>query len=126
MSEQNVLQPETNIIPNHDLIELRNSVDNILKKMEELINYYDEVTRYINTIKVVMNIINSLGNWRCSTCKFNNNGLCMGWKISSNIVDSLRKTFGTDSVNEVGGIQRINIGKIPFIGALCTIYSSKK
>lgn len=126
MSEQSTLQPETNIMPNHDLIELRNSIDAILKKIEEIVNSHNEVVQYINTIRTIMNIVNSLGNWRCSTCKFNNNGLCMGWKLSNDAVDSLRKTFGIDAVNEVEGTQRINIRKLSFIGALCPIYSSKR
>lgn len=42
-----------------------------------------------------MNIENSLGYWRCSTCKFNNNGLCMGWRLSNDAAESLRKPLAS-------------------------------
>lgn len=127
MSEQsqNQIQQTTivaDVPPNVELMEVRKAINNITEKLNSLDNEITTSISYINKIKALVMIFESIGMWKCSTCKMNINGVCTGWRLPSNLSNNLANLLGEDIVIQQDNVYRFKIDKFPFIGSICPIY----
>jgi len=105
-----------------DIPPLAEVVD-IKKRIEKL----EAIVTSIDTAKLrlVTEFVENIGIWRCSKCKQNINNICTGWKLSKEFADKIVSIVGEGAVVLQDNVYRINISRLPFVGAICPIFVAK-
>jgi hypothetical protein len=104
------------VTPVSELVELKKYVEKI-----------GELVTGINRAKLTLlfEVIDVIGSWRCSSCKFNVNGVCMGWRLSQEFASKLNAVAGEEVAVKHGDAYRFKLSAVPFVGAVCPLYTQK-
>ncbi|MCI4435687.1 MAG: hypothetical protein JHC33_02600 [Ignisphaera sp.] len=104
------------VTPVSELVELKKRVEKI-----------GELVTGINRAKLALlfEVIDVIGSWRCSSCKFNVNGVCMGWRLSQEFALKLNAVAGEEVAVKYGDAYRFKLSTALFIGAICPLYTQK-
>ena len=104
------------VTPVSELVELKKRVEKI-----------GELVTGINRAKLALlfEVVDVIGSWRCSSCKFNVNGVCMGWRLSQEFASKLNAVAGEEVAVKYGDAYKFKLSAVPFIGAICPLYTQK-
>lgn len=126
---QNQTQTQPTIIadipPNAELIEIKKTISSIIEKLNSVDSGIATFTPHVKTVKALSMILESIGIWKCNSCKMNVNGVCIGWRLPEDLSNSLRNLLGENAVMQQDGIYRFRIDRLPFVGAVCPIYMQR-
>lgn len=127
---QNQTQTQSTIIadipPNAELIEIRKTISSIIEKLNSVDSGIATFTPHVKTIKALSMVLESMGIWKCNSCRMNANGVCIGWRLPEDLSNSLRNLLGENAVTQQDGIYRFRIDRLPFVGAVCPIYMQRQ
>lgn len=102
--------------PFAEVIEVKHRIE----KLETLVANVDAVK-----LRLLIELAEAMGFWRCNQCKLNVNGICSGWRLSQEMANKISSIAGADAVVQQDNAYRINLSKIAFIGVFCPIYTPK-
>ncbi|MEM1645507.1 MAG: hypothetical protein QXL96_06520 [Ignisphaera sp.] len=104
------------IPPFAEVIEVKQRIE----RLEALIANVDAIK-----LRLLIELAEAMGLWRCSQCKLNVNSICTGWRLSQEMANRISSIAGADAVVQQDNVYRINLSKVAFIGVFCPIYTPK-
>ncbi|MEM1526971.1 MAG: hypothetical protein QXZ41_05485 [Ignisphaera sp.] len=102
--------------PFAEVIEVKQRIE----KLEALVANVDAVK-----LRLLIELAEAMGFWRCSQCKLNLNNTCTGWRLSQEMANKISGIASADAVVQQDNVYRINLSKIAFVGVFCPIYTPK-
>jgi len=109
-----------------EISQLAKTIENIEARVSSSETAIEEVKQDIAAVKsswyAYTKIVEWIGSWKCSRCKFCENGVCKAWKLAETAIEELKKSLGEDAIAVVDGIARFRVEKVPVLGALCPLF----
>lgn len=101
------------------------SIAEVKRQIEELNQSVKGLEAVFQQIKAFNYVGELIGRWKAMTCKMNSNGVCIGWRIPSDIVADVKKNLGDNAVIEKDGTARFNVANTALVCMICPIYISR-
>lgn len=125
MSEQTQAHRATiaaEVPPNPEVIEVRKVVNDVAEKVNSIGSEIAAFREHVGVTRALLIVLESIGVWKCGSCKMNMNGICGGWRLPEDLSSSLKSVAGGDVVIQQDNVYRLRVDKFPFIGAVCPIH----
>ncbi len=113
-----------------EVTQLAKAIENIETRINGVESAVEEVKQSITTIesteRAYAKIVEWIGSWKCSRCRFCENGICKAWKLAEPAIEELKKSLGEeDAIAVVDGVARFRVEKVPVLGALCPLFKPR-
>ncbi len=112
-----------------EITQLAKAIENIETRISGVETAIEEVKQSITAIenswRAYAKIVEWIGSWKCSRCRFCENGICKAWKLAEPAIEELKKSLGEDVVAVVDGVARFRVEKVPVLGALCPLFKPR-
>ena len=112
-----MVEPEPNALGE----EIEKTVKNIARELGSVKSKTEFIEKKIVIVESFMKLAEAIGEWKMSTCKHQENGVCRLWRFKREILDTVKNVqFIRD-----GEVYRAKVSTATWICGLCPLYKPK-
>jgi len=105
--------------------ELEGIKSSIEGKLASVGSELDSVRTELSKLEPVVFVSKLVGVWKGMTCSWVLEGVCTAWKLSSEVVNEIKKYFSDAALVNVNNDWKLAVKNVPYICAFCPLYKPK-